>query len=63
MPTKDARGHYHECESRSHGACRGDLWKCEGCGKIICEEEGGPTFPNLCDDCYQSYGKQNGTGK
>ena len=41
------------CESENHTSCKGTLWECERCHKIICWEEGhADDLPELCDDCW-----------
>ena len=40
------------CQSTNHTACRGELWECERCHKIVCWEEGTTDMPELCDDCW-----------
>ena len=40
------------CQSTNHTACRGELWECERCHKIICWEEGTTDMPEICDSCW-----------
>ncbi len=41
------------CESENHISCKGELWECERCYKIICWEEGyADNLVDLCDDCW-----------
>jgi hypothetical protein len=40
------------CQSTNHMSCKGELWECERCHKIICWEEGSADLPELCDDCW-----------
>jgi len=40
------------CQSTSHISCKGELWECERCHKIICWEEGSTDLVNVCDDCW-----------
>ena len=40
------------CQSRNHTECRGELWICERCGKIVCWEEGSTDLIEICDDCW-----------
>lgn len=47
------RYHYNDCQSTNHINCYGILWRCEECGKTVCEAEGcADDYPNICDDCY-----------
>jgi hypothetical protein len=47
------------CQSNNHTACKGELWECERCHKIICWEEGSTNMPELCDDCWCEVNKDN----
>lgn len=41
------------CQSTNHSSCKGELWECERCHKVICWEEGHASdLPELCDDCW-----------
>lgn len=41
------------CQSTNHSQCFGELWECEECGKISCEEEGcDDGYSLMCDDCW-----------
>jgi hypothetical protein len=40
------------CQSANHAVCKGELWECERCHKIICWEEGSTDLPEICDDCW-----------
>jgi len=40
------------CQSTNHASCKGELWECERCHKVICWEEGSVDLINLCDDCW-----------
>lgn len=40
------------CQSANHVSCKGELWECERCHKVICWEEGSVDLINLCDDCW-----------
>jgi len=40
------------CQSKNHTACKGELWECERCHKIVCWEEGSTDLIELCDDCW-----------
>ncbi len=51
------------CQSTNHTACRGELWECERCHKIICWEEGSTDLPELCDDCWCDVRMPNGDYK
>jgi hypothetical protein len=54
------------CESTNHTACKGGLWECERCHKIICWEEGSADeLVDFCDDCWydiQVLGHEYSTG-
>jgi len=41
------------CQSINHVVCKGELWECERCHKMICWEEGSADgLLELCDDCW-----------
>ncbi len=41
------------CQSTNHSSCKGELWECERCHKIICWEEGyADELVDVCDDCW-----------
>lgn len=40
------------CQSTNHAICKGELWECERCHKIVCWEEGSTDLPDVCDDCW-----------
>ena len=40
------------CQSRNHTECKGELWTCERCGKMVCWEEGSTDLIEICDDCW-----------
>ena len=41
------------CQSTNHAACKGELWECRRCHKVICWEEGSADdLVDLCDDCW-----------
>jgi len=40
------------CQSTNHVSCKGELWECERCQKVVCWEEGSVDLINLCDDCW-----------
>ena len=40
------------CQSTNHIDCKGELWECERCHKIICWEEGSTDLIDLCDNCW-----------
>jgi hypothetical protein len=41
------------CQSTNHTACKGELWECERCHKLICWEEGNAdNLFEFCDDCW-----------
>jgi hypothetical protein len=40
------------CQSTNHTECKGELWECERCYKLVCWEEGTTDLINLCDDCW-----------
>jgi len=41
------------CQSTNHSECKGELWECERCHKIICSEEGyADDLVDVCDDCW-----------
>jgi len=41
------------CQSTNHSVCKGELWECERCHKIVCWEEGyADDLVDLCDDCW-----------
>lgn len=40
------------CQSTNHSVCKGDLWECERCHKMICWEEGSTDLIDLCDNCW-----------
>jgi len=40
------------CQSTNHASCKGKLWECERCHKIVCWEEGSTDLPEVCDDCW-----------
>ncbi len=40
------------CQSANHSVCKGDLWECERCHKVVCWEEGSTYLVEVCDDCW-----------
>lgn len=40
------------CQSTNHTSCKGELWECERCHKIVCWEEGSTDLIELCDNCW-----------
>ena len=41
------------CQSTNHMVCKGKLWECERCHKLVCWEEGcADDLVDLCDDCW-----------
>jgi len=47
------------CQSTNHAICKGDLWECERCHKIVCWEEGSTDLPEVCDDCWYEIRKSD----
>lgn len=40
------------CQSTNHRSCKGELWECERCHKVIYWEEGSTDLIDLCDNCW-----------
>jgi len=47
------------CQSINHTSCKGELWECERCHKIVCWEEGSTDLPEVCDDCWYEIRKSD----
>ncbi|MEW6085597.1 MAG: hypothetical protein AB1607_13480 [Chloroflexota bacterium] len=40
------------CQSTDHTSCKGELWECKRCHKVVCWEEGSVDLIDFCDDCW-----------
>lgn len=40
------------CQSTNHTSCKGELWECKRCHKVVCWEEGSVDLIDLCDNCW-----------
>ncbi len=40
------------CQSANHASCKGELWECKRCHKVVCWEEGSVDLIDLCDNCW-----------
>lgn len=52
LPKPESGGRMAGCQSTNHTECYGELWQCQGCGKMVCYAEGTDNHPELCDDCW-----------
>lgn len=41
------------CQSTNHNSCKGELWECKRCRKVVCWEEGSTDLIDLCDNCWK----------
>lgn len=52
LPKPESGGRMAGCQSTNHTDCYGELWQCEGCGKMVCYAEGTDNQPEVCDACW-----------